>query len=157
MIRRGLFAVLLLASTTSMAKNLDGRAGFGLTQLELTNSAALSLKFFHTSLIASDFVFGFNTEAGSYQLGMKSLRQVVLEENMNIYLGVAGYLMSITDTTGRATGVEFDALVGGEFFLSGLPNLGLTFEVGIGLRSLRTTSFRSIGGAFASGAIHYYF
>ncbi len=155
--KRGLLGVLLLLSTGAAAKNLEGRAGFGLSHLDLTNGPGLSLKFFHTSLVASDFVFGFNTENGAYQLGVKSLRNVVLEENLNLYLGVAGFLVSNNDTAGRATGLEFDALVGGEFFLGGLPNLGLTFEVGIGLRSLRTTGFRTIGGAFASGGIHYYF
>jgi hypothetical protein len=155
--KRGLLGVLLVLSTSAWGKNLDGRAGFGLSYLDLTTGPALSLKFFHTNLVASDFIFGFNTETGAYQLGVKSLRNVVMEENLNLYLGIGGFLVSTSDSTGRATGLEFDALVGGEFFLAGLPNLGFTFEVGIGLRSLRTTGFRTIGGAFASGGIHYYF
>jgi hypothetical protein len=154
---RWLLGAILLVSAIGMGKNLEGRGGVGLTHLDLTGGPAISIKYFHNSMLATDFVFGFNTENAAYQLGLKSLRNVVLEENINVYLGVAGFLESIQDTVGRVTGLEFDALVGGEFFLSGLPNLGITFEIGIGLRSLRTTAFRAVGGAFGQGAIHYYF
>ncbi len=154
--RKLLFGILLIFSSVTQAKNLDGRTGFGLTHLAFTGAPALSAKFFHTSLIVTGFVVGFDTSLNKYQLGVRSMRHVISEENMNLFVGIAGYLLS-DPTPLPATGVQFDALLGGEFFLAGLPNLGFQFEVGLGLRFLRNATFRSIGGAFASGAVHYYF
>ena len=154
MIRKALLAVMVVASSQVGAKNLDGRVGFGLTYLDFTASPALSMKYFHTNLLSTVFVAGFNTDVNTYQLGIKTVRQVVLEENLNVFLGVGGFLVN---STALGTGVEFDALAGAEFFFAGLPNLGFQFEIGIGLRSQGRTTFRSIGGGFGSGAIHYYF
>lgn len=153
---RFLVFLLVFSSPLALAKNLDNRLGFGVSYQNFNQSPALSLKFFHDNFIATNFLFGFNTEDNSYLIGAKSLRNVVMEENMNLFIGVAGYVLS-NRTTSLDTGLQFDALLGGEFFLAGLPNLGLTFETGFGLRSLRTTNFRTIGGAFASGSLHYYF
>ncbi len=149
----GIFAFARFAS----AKNLEGRMGFGASYMGFSNSTAVSLKYFHSPYLATNFLIGFNTESATYVFGAKTSRQVLLEENMNVFLGVGAFVVSDNRTPPTATGVEFDAIVGGEFFLAGLPNLGLQFEAGIGLRSLRTTSFHSVGGGFANGAIHYYF
>jgi hypothetical protein len=155
MTKRILF-VIAFCSSMAQAKNLDNRFGFGMTYQNFNQAPSLSLKYFHDNLLATNFLFGFNTENNSYLIGAKTLRNVVLEENMNLYVGLAAYIVSNRVTT-TDTGLEFDALFGGEFFLSGLPNLGIQFEAGIGLRSLRTASFQTIGGAFATGGIHYYF
>jgi hypothetical protein len=154
--RLGLALVLGFLCSGAFAKNLDNRLGFGVSYQNFNQSPALSLKFFHDNFIATNFLFGFNTEDNSYLIGAKSLRNVVMEENMNLFVGIAGYILS-NRTTSLDTGLEFDALLGGEFFLAGLPNLGVGFETGFGLRSLRTTNFRTVGGAFASGSVHYYF
>ncbi len=140
------------------AKSLEGRFGAGVSYQNFTQSGALSLKFFHSNHLATNVYTGFNTESGTYLLGARSLRNVILEENMNVFLGLGASFVSSSATAGTADyGVGLDVLFGGEFFLPGLPNLGLSFEMGLGLRSLRTTSFRSIGGGFASGGIHYFF
>lgn len=153
-------AALVLAFVSALpafSKNLDGRFGFGVSYLGFSASPAISLKYFHNQLLATNFIVGFNTESSTYQLGAKSLRNVALEENMNVFLGIGAFLLSTVDSGGTNSGFEFDGLFGGEFFLPGLPNLGLHFEVGIGLRAMRTTSFRAVGGGFANGGIHYYF
>lgn len=154
---RKLCTLLVLLASPVYAKNMDGRLGMGVTSMSFTQSAGMSVKYFHTALQATSFLAGFNTESNSYQLGIKPTRLIVLEENMNVFLGIGAYLVNDQVAGVSAAGLQFDAVLGGEFFLPGLPNLGLQFEMGIGLRSQRTTSFRSIGGGFAQGAVHYYF
>ncbi len=158
----GLVVVSLLAlfagAAPAEAKNLDGRFGFGMNYLGFTQATAVSLRYFHSNLHASTFLVGFNTETNLYQFGVNTSRMVIMEENMNLFMGVGASIISSPDAAGvTGTGLEFEALVGGEFFLAGLPNLGLYFHTGIALKSLRGTSFRSAGGAFANGGIHYYF
>jgi hypothetical protein len=142
---------------SSQAKNLDGRFAAGFAYQKFTQDAAISFKIFHNPFLASNYLFSLNTENNSFLFGGRVLRNVLLEENLNLYLGLAGLILSQNGTGGTETGLEIDALLGSEFFLAGLPNLGLSFEVGVGLRSIRTTSFRTMGGGFASGGIHYYF
>lgn len=152
-----LLAVFSLARPAE-AKNLDGRFGFGMNYLGFTQATAVSLRYFHSKLDAISFQVGFNTETNLYQFGISDSRMVLMEENMNLFLGLGAAIISSPDAAGVAGwGVSFEALAGGEFFLAGLPNLGLYFHTGIGLKSLRGTSFRSVGGAFANGGIHYYF
>lgn len=155
---RILWVVLFLSPFTLQAKYLEGRLGTGVSYQAFTSAGAVSFKYFHNNYLASNFLVGFNTETGNYLIGARSLRNVVLEENMNIHLGLgASLLTSQNGAGGNDSGIEIDALFGGEFFMAGLPNLGFSFDIGVGLRSHRTTSFRTVGGGFASGGIHYYF
>lgn len=145
------FAVLMAASPAE-AKNLNGRVGFGLNVLNFTHAYALSLKYFHDPLVASAFQFGFSTVTETFLIGGRLSRNVVLEENLNLYLAIAG-MFQTSKGTPTGTGVEFDGLFGGEFFMAGLPNLAFQFDVGVGLRTLGGTSFQSVVGA----GVHYYF
>jgi hypothetical protein len=81
-----------------------------------------------------------------------------MEENLNFFLGTALYMIADgTGSTPLSAGLELDGLLGMEFFLSGLPNLGLSVETGLALRTIRSVTFSTLGSAFAGAGIHYYF
>ena len=91
--------------------------------------------------------------------GAQLHRNFSIEENLNFFLGIGIY--SISDKGGVATnpnssGVEFDGLIGAEFFLAGLPNLGLQFQTGFGVKTLGKVSVKVLGDGFAGIGIHYY-
>lgn len=157
---RKLGALFLLMASFCVAKNLDGRVGFGFSYQDFNQAPALSLRYHFSQYVSATFVAGFDTTdtVNATVLGMKLLRNAHIEENLNLYLGIAGY--TVADKSGGAfvtQGFEFDGLLGAEFFLSGLPNLGFIFEVGIAVRTVRNVATKTIGGGLASAGIHYYF
>ena len=150
--------VAFAAAVPAHGKALEDRVGFGMEYFHFDNTAALSLRYFPSNYLSVDFMFGFNTDSlrKSTTLGIKLSRNLNLEENMNFFVAVAGYLLSIRDpliSTQQNTGVEFNGLLGAEFFLPGVPHLGVALEAGLALQSLSTVVFQSVAG----GAIHYYF
>ncbi|MBI4405627.1 MAG: hypothetical protein HY537_15810 [Deltaproteobacteria bacterium] len=154
------FFIILLITSVCTAKNLEGRWGAGLVLQDFNNLAALSFKHHFSQHLGVQFLGGFDTQDSSNALilGGKVTRNAYLEENLNFYIGLGGYIISDKNNTeNTSTGFELDGLVGAEFFLSGLPNLGFQFEVGAAMRSLRRVSFKTVGGTFAGAGIHYYF
>jgi hypothetical protein len=158
-----LTAVVLLASAAwpAWGKDLQDRLGFGLSFQSFHDTTSLSLRYCPTNYVIANFLFGFNTDSSekSTTIGVKLYRHLILEENMNFSAGIGGFILSQRHPSSgnQDTGVEFDALLGGEFFLQGLPHLGFQFEAGLALQSVQTVVFRTIGGGFAGAGIHYYF
>ncbi len=161
-----LFTLTLVSLQMVQARNLDNRWGFGVSLQDFNSLAALSLRRHFSPHISVSFLLGFDTldSKSASLIGAKLMKNIYLEENLNLFLGMGAYLISNKDSTtsgssesGVSNGFEFDGLLGAEFFLSGLPNLGLMFETGFAVRSVRTVSFKTIGSGFAGAAIHFYF
>lgn len=148
---------LLLAAGVAQAKSLEDRVGFGMSYFHFENTAALSLRYFPSNYLSADFLFGFNTASSNKTttLGIKLSRNLNLEENMNFFAALAGYVLSTKEavTGNQNTGVEFNTLLGAEFFLPGIPHLGLMLEAGLALQSTQNVIFESV----ASASAHYYF
>lgn len=142
-----------------LGKNLENRFGFGVATTDFHSLTALSLRYHFDPFVSTAAQVAFDTDDSnnSTRIGAKICRNVSMEENNNFYLGAA--LFMIADKKGGAFrgGIELDGLIGMEFFLSGLPSLGLSVETGLALRSLGSVTFRSIGSGFAGAGIHYYF
>lgn len=137
------------------AKNLGDATGIGAALPDWNGVAILSVRHAVTPyyLVSVGSGFDSDTTRKLFILGGKIYRQVHLEENVNVALGVgAQYLNSVA-----ASGWEVDALLAFEAFLSGIPRLGLLFETGVGVRKLGETSLRSLGSGFLGFGIHYYF
>ncbi len=142
------------------AKNLESRFGFGVASTGFNDLAAMSLRYHFDSFLSTAFQVGFNTDDSnnSIRIGAKICRNVSMEENVNFYLGAG--LFTIADKQKDSTlsgGIELDGIFGIEFFLSGLPSLGISVETGLALRSLRSVTFQAFGSAFGGAGIHYYF
>ncbi|MBC7419571.1 MAG: organic solvent tolerance protein [Bdellovibrio sp.] len=155
-----LLAILLVFSEGVLAKDLHERLGLG-----FKNNTALSLPSIAVVYYAvKDFAFtggaGINTEKdySAYQVHAGMRKIIFMENNLNFYTGAQLGLSSFeTPTSGRNSGVEILAVLGAEFFLSGLENLAFTFESGVGISSVKDTRFRTVGDdPFRAGVIFYF-
>jgi hypothetical protein len=147
-------------SSALFAKNLDGRVGFGFDYHDFNATTCLGLRYYMSQYVHMTFLGGFDTSdsKNTVVLGAKLYRNAHIEENLNLYLGVGA--MTVADknnSTNVVSGLEFDGLLGAEFFLSGLPNLGFQFETGLAVRTIRVVGAKTIGGGFMNAGIHYYF
>ncbi len=154
------FATSLFSTTPVLARNMEGRTGFGITLHDFDYTPSLSMRYHMSNYQSATVLVGFNTADPNktFVLGGKFYQNAHLEENMNFYVGIGGFL--IADKAGNpstSTGIEISGLFGGEYFLPGLPNLGIQFETGVALRTVREVSFATLGNGFLGAAIHYYF
>ena len=151
----------LLSITNATAKNLDGRIGPGVVLTDFQRAPALSVRWSPSQWVTTDYLLGFNTDdsVNLTLLGVKVVRHFILEENLNFYLGVGGYYLAakVDGAALVSTGIELDAILGLEFFLSGLPNLGLQVETGLGMRTVKKMALRTLGNGFLGLGVHYYF
>lgn len=161
--RIAILAILLTASTVSVTswglKDLSDRLGFGFTYHHFQPSTGISMRYHPDRYFAATGVLALSTGGGAHSLvaGAKINRNLVVEENSLFYLGVGGFVISRKSAGVTDTGAEADALGGVEFFLPGLPNLGIQLEAGIALRLMSGFQLQTVGGGFASAGMHYYF
>ena len=157
--KKWLLAVMLL-SVAASARHLESRTGFGVTIHPYGTIPSMSMHYHMTDYQSTVILAGINTDSANktFVLGGKYYQNAHLEENLNFYVGVGGFMLSAKNGyPSSATGFELDGLFGAEFFPAGLPNLGIQFETGVGIRTLRQVSIATIGSGFLGGAIHYYF
>lgn len=155
-----LLPLVMLLSMAASARHLESRTGFGMTLHSYRQMPALSMHYHMTDYQSTVVMAGINTDPNDkmFVLGGKYYQNAHLEENLNFYVGVGGFILSSkAGGATSSTGFELDGLFGAEFFFAGLPNLGIQFETGVGIRTLRQVSISTIGSGFLGGAIHYYF
>jgi len=155
-----LLLAIALAPSALQARQLGGRTGFGMTLHDFNNTPSLSMRYHMSNYQSATVLVGFNTDDAnrSFVLGGKFYQNAHLEENLNFYIGVGGFI--IADKGGNpttSTGIEINGLFGAEFFIPGLHNLGLQFETGVAIRTVRRVSFATLGNGFLGMGIHYYF
>jgi len=145
----------MLTGPAAFGRHLESRTGFGLSIHSYGPIPALSMHYHMTDYQSTVVMAGVNTDSDnrSFILGGKYYQNAHLEENLNFFVGIGGFLISAK--AGYPTSAT--GFFGAEFFLAGLPNLGIQFETGIALRTLRQVSFATLGSGFLGGAIHYYF
>ncbi len=155
--------VLFLFSTTSFAayeqKNLRGRLGVGFTnQIASTESGtipALSAKYYFSKTFASSLGFGFNTRSpnSTVAAGLKLYKNVFIEPQLIFYTGAG---LALVSRNGSKSQVSL--FLGSEFFLDGLPSLGLSFEAGVhGDNTSGSFALRTTGDSFLTAGMHFYF
>lgn len=152
--------VSMFLGSAVLAKNLESRVGFGVTVHDFDPTPALSARYHPSPYLSMTGLVGFNTADtnNSFVIGGKLCQNAHLEENLNFYVGIGAFLVTNRGgTTATSGGIEFQGILGGEFFFSGLPNLGLSFETGVAMNTVRKISFRTVGSGFVIGGIHYYF
>lgn len=163
-----LLPLALFAAPDAYAKDLRQRVGLGY-QGQPTGTGTLSLRYGLPAQspavnVQIGVVAGFsvlNGAADQLYLGGRGLYSFVAEDNMNLYGGLgAGLLVS-----GELVGARVQPVVGAEFFLFGLENLGFSTEFGVNLDYLSgaedsgTTSqftLHTVSGVPMLG-VHYYF
>jgi hypothetical protein len=150
--------VLLLAAPRAEAKDLRNRLGIGFDN-QFGQLSALSVRYGlpmpdPAINIEIEGAFGFVQNAttdGSYFGGGRLHYGVVAEDNMNLTLGGGAGMLS----DGASQTLRIEAVMGAQFFLFGLENLGFLTEWGIHVDS-GDTAGSSTAAAMGVGA-HYWF
>jgi hypothetical protein len=161
------------ATRVAEAKDLSGRMGVGYVN-NVPGTGALSVRYWVNEQIAIQGDVGFllftpkkGDASNNYGIGVSGLYSFIDEPNLHIY-GTGGFSFGSTSlTTTTATGTVTNSksvigLSGGmgmEFFLVGLPNLGLTAGVGLNVVNVADvgTTISVSGADFATFGVRYYF
>jgi hypothetical protein len=163
-------AALLLVSGSAGAKDLSGRVGVGYQNTLPGTGSAISARYWvnqnvgiqgDLGLLFSDPKTG--DSSNNFGLGVAGMYAFVNEPNLHLY-GTGGLSFGSVAVPGPTgvddkTAIGLDLGIGTEFFLSGLPNLGLTTEFGLQYVTVSDVgNTLSLGGAdFATLGIRYYF
>ncbi len=154
--------LLLTLPATVQAKDLRKRVGVGFNN-NFSSLTSISGKFGlptprETINVQMQVLVGFSVltnQDNRFFAGGRVLLPILAEDNLNLYAGVGGGYVRFHDD---AQAARLQAVLGVEFFLFGLENLGISAEFGLnldigdGTLDLETTS-----GTGAAVGAHYYF
>ncbi len=159
------FAAILSTGSVANAVDLTNRLGLGFSQqMGAVDIPMITAHYYPNQRFAISGALGIDTKRDDSKFGalVKVRRMVFMESQMNFYMGAATGFSSHEEL--EATGYEdksnfeFSAILGGEFFLTGLDSLAFTFETGIGIITGDGGSrFRTIGDDLFSAGIIFYF
>lgn len=154
---RTLLICLCALPATATAKDLSGHFGVGFNN-QFAHIPALSARYvlpLHDLHIGVEGHFGTSILKGMDNAGFAGARVIwglVREDNMILHLGVGGGIWG----EGNTSSFRLQPVVGAEFFLYGLENLGFLVEWGVTVdlgdeNRVNTTS------TAPSAGLHYYF
>ena len=157
-----LFTATLGAPASGEARDLRGRLGVGfnnnfssLTSISVkygipTNKETINLQV--QALVGFAFL---KDQDDRFFAGGRLIIPILAEDNLNLYAGIGGGYVRFHDTKQAA---RIGAVVGVEFFLFGLENLGLSAEFGLNLDlGNQVLDVQTTGGTAAAVGVHYYF
>lgn len=159
--RRSLLCVvsLILWGTGVQAKELASRLGVGFRNSYAFDLPSLAAHYYPNSEYGLVGAIGIDTEDQNSKFAFSGgVRKIIFtEENLNFFMG--GVLSVISKETDGSTdsGFELGALVGTEFFLQGLENLGFNVETGMAVTNVKKVRFRTMGDSFLRAGIIFYF
>jgi len=156
---------LLTASLTAQAKDLHHRLGIGYADQTGVNVPSLRAKYFMSSDFAVSADLGIKTgdRNSAFGLMVKAYKTIFPEDNLNFYFGGGAGLVSQKKPSPEGdgknnSGFSLMAFAGVEFFIPGIDSVGITFETGVGIVSIRSdTSFRTIADSPVTGGMVFYF
>lgn len=156
--------LLFTANAYAAEKNLERRLGVGYSNQvgvgDVNGLPSVLAKYYTDKNLAFSGAIGIATgeDDSAFGLLLKIYRVIFPEENMLFYMGGGAGLVSNKVAGANNSGFELMGVVGGEFFFSGLENLGFMVEAGIGVISLSSdVSFRTIGQSPINAGIVFYF
>lgn len=150
---------LITCASVGHAKELTNRLGVGVKSHETLDLPELAIVYNPTNEIAITGGLGIDTKKDESKFAANvGVRRIVFkEDNMNFYMGGTFGLVNWETAGDKESGVELDAVFGGEFFLPGLDSLGFTFEGGAGVLSTDNVRFRTIADSPLRAGIIFYF
>lgn len=152
---------ILTLAGTAHSKDLTGRMGLGYNTQFGASSAldgipAVSFKYGLARHMQLQLIAGLNTKTPSEGVAAGKFLTTLLSENyVNPYLALGlGYVSKNSNS-----GIQMLGGLGAEFFIPGVDNVGISFEAGLTLENVTTSSFlvRTYGASFLEAGIHYYF
>ncbi|MES3037918.1 MAG: organic solvent tolerance protein [Bdellovibrionota bacterium] len=155
----GILTFVMLSASTASAKELTNRLGIGVKNNNSEELPALATVYYPNSELAFTGSVGIDTKKNNSKLAFNAgVRKILFKEtNMNFYYGGQAGYVSYEELAVKHSGFELSGLFGAEFFLPGLESLALTFEGGLGITSLDTVRFRTIGDHPLRAGIIFYF
>ena len=155
---RKLLLCLSLFPATASAKDLAGKAGLGFNNQFAVGTSSLSARFvlptsdLHLALEANVGASVLKGQDNAFFGGARVLYGVVREDNMIVHLGLgAGFWGE-----GYQNSLRLQPVMGAEFFLYGLENLGFLVEWGLTLDLGSENNIFTTSTAPSAG-VHYYF
>ncbi len=141
------------------ARDLHGRLGLGYNA-EFANSnmaggvPGISLKYGLSRDFGFELIAGVSTANPTNSVtGVKLLKNLFMETDLNFYFTLGGALVS----GGGTSGAQFLGGFGAEFFIPGLESLGFSMETGVGMHNLGGSFVvQTIGVSFVNAGIHFY-
>jgi hypothetical protein len=154
---RTLLFCLALVPTSAIAKDLSGKVGVGFNN-QFSSLSALSARYvlptegLHLAVEANVGTSILKGQENAAFGGLRVLYGLVREDNMLLHMGLGAGIWG----EGNTNSLRLQPVVGAEFFLYGLENLGflvewgLTVDLGSENRVYTTSTAPSAG-------VHYYF
>jgi hypothetical protein len=157
----GLLGLLLGFTPSVEAKELVGRMGLGynaqFSSTQLTNGApAISIKYGMAPRSMVEVVGGFYSGSnGSGVAALKYMYTLHPESYANFYFLLGGGFVSAN----ARSGTEWISGLGAEFFIPGVDSVGISFEAGMSLENITSSSFvvKTFGVSFVQAGMHFYF
>lgn len=156
----------VMAAPTAFAADTAGKFGLGLSKVIEEDAVALAGRYWATEDMAiqgtayyQDEEVG-DTEFTSYAVALKGIFAPIVRENSKFLISLeAGYTDAELETS--AGDLETDGwfvypAIGTEFMPSGLPELGLNFEVGYRYEDSDDLDVQAGGVVGTVGAIYYF-
>jgi len=129
-----LSVTLLFLAATAAAESKSGHLGVGVSNQLANNLPAFSLKLQRTANFGFAVLGNFSTDkdSGGHGFALKMMRTIFEEPQLNFYAGLLlGHVARKEAKTYVVKGVQVDATLGTEFYLTGLSSIGFSFEMGV--------------------------
>jgi hypothetical protein len=153
-------AICLLLSPSLFAKDLTHRLGVGYSKSLSIGIPSIAVNYYPNQKTMLGASVGIDTTEDESKFGFafKAFRNIFEEENLNFQMGGSAALISEEVAGKSESGFELNALMGVEFFFTGLDSLAFRFEAGIGIVSIDDgTTFRTIGDSPLEAGVVFYF
>lgn len=170
LVRRTLLLGIVGAATViafvqaAQAKDLSNRLGIGFRNAFPFSLPAIAVHYHPSTDLGLLAAIGVDTQDLNSKLGLQlGVRKVIFkEDHMNFFMGGTFSMLTQETPTGASSsnknsGYEIAAVVGSEFFFSGLDNLAFNIETGVAVTSLDKVRFRTLGDDMLRAGVAFYF
>jgi hypothetical protein len=159
---RFLLLIAVFLGSSAFAKDLSNRLGVGYSNQFGVSSElpSIAVRYYPNANYGLMAALGVDTEDQNSRFGFsaKIMKIVFREDNMNFYTAASAGIVSRELAGKNDSGFDLSGLVGAEFFLPGLENLGISFEGGVGVTSISSqVRFRTIGDSPLRAGMIFYF
>lgn len=154
-----LLFLVFIFSSPSLAKDMSSRIGFGYSdQFSVDNLESVAVRYYSEHTYGYSAAVGIDTTDKNNRYGalLKAYKIIFPEKNLNFYMGAGLGFLSVEVGSDKDSGVEVMGIIGAEFFLPGLDNLGFSFEAGLGVSTVGETHLRTIGDHPLKAGIIFY-
>jgi hypothetical protein len=157
---RFLLLIAVFLGSGAFAKDLSNRLGVGYSNQFSSDLPSIAVRYYPNSNYGLMAALGVDTEDQNSRFGFsaKIMKIVFREDNMNFYTAASAGIVSRELAGKNDSGFDLSGLVGAEFFLPGLENLGISFEGGVAVTSISSqVRFRTVGDSPLRAGMIFYF